>query len=144
VNGFGDFANIDVDKVLREAQGQQARIQQMQERIAELVGRASDESGLVTATFTAAEGLADLEIKPRALAPGSQELAKTIKQVIQEASADLQAQMRAVMREVFPDHESALDKDAAIAKAQEAKDAFDRVMTDAMGELEQIRKRLGL
>jgi DNA-binding protein YbaB len=144
VNGFGDFANIDVDKLLHKAQHQQANIQQMQERIAELVGRASDKTGLVTATFTAAGGLTDLEIKPRALAPGSRELAKTIKQVIQEASADLQNQMRAVMREVFPDHETALDQDAAIAKAQEAQAAFDRVMGDAMGELEKVRKRLGL
>lgn len=144
MNGFGDFANIDVERLLREAQGQQARMQEMQERIAELTGQASDESGHVTATFTAAGGLTDLQIKPRALAQGSQELAVTIKQIIHEAGADLQNQIRALMREAFPDHETAMDRDASMAKAEEAKAAFDRMMNDAMGELDKIRKNLGL
>jgi DNA-binding protein YbaB len=144
VNGFGDFANIDVEKVLRDAQGRQARIQEMQASMAELVGHAADETGLVSATFTPSGGLTELEIKPRAMARGSQDLAATVRQVIQDASADLQQKMRAIMTEAFPDHESALDKDAAMAKAQEAQDAFNRVMTDGMAELEKIRKRMGL
>jgi DNA-binding protein YbaB len=144
VNGFGDFANIDVEKVLRDAQGRQARIQEMQASMAELVGHATDETGLVSATFTPSGGLTELEIKPRALAQGSQDLAATVKQVIQDAGADLQQKMRAIMTEAFPDHESALDKDAAMAKAEEAQDAFNRVMTDGMAELEKIRKRMGL
>lgn len=144
MNGFGDFANIDVEKVLRDAQGRQTRIQEMQASMAELVGQAADETGLVSATFTPSGGLTELEIKPRAMARGSQDLAATVKQVIQDASADLQQKMRAIMTEAFPDHESALDKDAAMAKAQEAQDAFNRVMTDGMAELEKIRKRMGL
>ncbi|HXA61638.1 MAG TPA: YbaB/EbfC family nucleoid-associated protein [Streptosporangiaceae bacterium] len=144
MNGFGDFANIDVDKLLREAQGQQARMQEMRERLAELVGHASDESGLVTATYTTAGGLTDLELKPRALAQGSQDLAATIRQVVQDASNDLQEQIRATMADVFPDHKSPLDPEAAMEKAKEAQAGFDRMMTDAMGELDKIRKRLGL
>jgi DNA-binding protein YbaB len=148
VEGFGDFANIDVDKLLSGAHERMARVQDMQERLADLLGQAEGADGRVKATYTMAGGLTDLDIDPRALRMGSKDLAAAIKSTVHEASQDLQRQVAEVMSEVFGEADNPMklvgDRDAAVAKVQEAQAAYDRTMQDVMGQLDAVRKRLGL
>lgn len=148
MTGFGDFANIDIDKLLRESQQRFARAAELQERMANLVGRAESEDGRVTATYTTGGGLTALELDPRAMRMASGELAETIKSVIHAAARNLQEQSQEVMVEVFGEDENPMqfltDRDALESKAQEMQSTYDRTMNDVMGGLEAVKKRLGL
>lgn len=61
---FGDFANIDIDKLLTSADSQIERMGRLQGSMAGLVGRAQDEDELVTVEY-AAEGCARSTSIPR-------------------------------------------------------------------------------
>lgn len=145
---FGDFANINVDKLVGEAQQRFAKINDLRERMAELEGSASVEDGRIKATYSAKGGLTSLFIDPRAMRMGSEELAEKIMAAIQEAARDLQEQNAEAMSEVFGDDENPMkyltDTDAAQERADEMKQSFDRTMNDVMGELDKVRKRLNL
>lgn len=144
MNEFGDFANIDVDKLLNGAQERVAKMQEMRERISELVGYAQDEEGMVKVTYTAAGGLDQLELNPRAMRLASQDLSERIRTAVREAAEDLQRKMREVTQETFGDRPDLRDPEVAMEQAKEAQAAFDRTLKDAVGELDRIRKRMGL
>ncbi|RCG32635.1 YbaB/EbfC family DNA-binding protein [Sphaerisporangium album] len=144
---FGDFANIDVEKLLSGAQQQFARMAELQRRLPELVGRAQDKDRLVTVEY-GAEGLRELELNPRAMRLASTDLAELIKTVTRLAAQDLGVRTNEVMEEVFGAEENPMrllnDPDAALAGAKEAEAAYNRVFDDVMGELNRVRRRLDL
>jgi DNA-binding protein YbaB len=147
MNEFGDFGDIDVERLLREADKEFARIDGMQDILVALVGRAADEDGLVTAEYTG-EGLRELEIHPKAMRLASGDLADKIKEVVAAATADLQRQIRETMGEIFGERDNPLqvveDPGAMIGKIQQAEAVYDRTFDDVMGELDRIRRRLEL
>ncbi|WP_030913734.1 YbaB/EbfC family nucleoid-associated protein [Streptosporangium amethystogenes] len=142
---FGDFANIDIDKLLNDADSQIARMGSLQEDMAKLVGRAQDEDELVTVEYTA-EGLRTLDIHPKAMRLSSSELAEKIKAVLQDASQDLQVRMSAAMGETFGEEMNPMkfiaDPDVATDRLKSAEAVYQRTFEDAMGELDRIRRRL--
>ncbi|MDH2425083.1 YbaB/EbfC family nucleoid-associated protein [Sphaerisporangium sp. TRM90804] len=144
---FGDFANIDVDKLLTGAQQQFARMEELQSRMGELVGRAQDKDRLVTVEY-AGDGLRELEINPRAMRMASADLADLIKTVTQDATRDLQGKTNELMEEIFGKDDNPMkllnDPEAAMAGAREAEATYNRVLDDVMGELDRIRRRLDL
>ncbi|WP_113700926.1 YbaB/EbfC family nucleoid-associated protein [Nonomuraea lactucae] len=144
---FGDFANIDIDKLLKTADGQFARIEELQKTMTSVVGRAQDEDGLVSAEY-AAEGLRELELHPKAMRLSSAELAEKVKEVVREASDDLQKQVSEAMGEAFGEEENPMrlikDPDAALDQVRSAEAAYNRTFEDVMGELDRIRRRLDL
>ncbi|MBB6350664.1 YbaB/EbfC family nucleoid-associated protein [Nonomuraea muscovyensis] len=144
---FGDFANIDIDKLLKTADGQFARMEELQKTMSTVVGRAQDEDGLVTAEY-AAEGLRELDLHPKAMRLGSSELAEKVKQVVRDASEDLQQKISEAMGEVFGEEDNPMrfikDPDAALEQVRSAEAAYNRTFEDVMGELDRIRRRLDL
>ncbi|MET9337146.1 MULTISPECIES: YbaB/EbfC family nucleoid-associated protein [unclassified Nonomuraea] len=144
---FGDFANLDIDKLLKTADEQFARVEEMQKTMGELVGRAQDEDGLVSAEYTSA-GLTGLELHPKAMRLSSGELAEKVKAVVQDATADLQRQVNETMGEVFGEDENPMkfinNPDAALEQVKNAEAAYNRTFEDVMGELDKIRRRLDL
>ncbi|MFC6087175.1 YbaB/EbfC family nucleoid-associated protein [Sphaerisporangium aureirubrum] len=144
---FGDFANIDVEKLLRGTQEQFARLEELQRRTGTLTGSASDGNRLVTAEYTQA-GLYDLRLDPRAMRLPSGELAELIKQVIAAAAEDLREKAVALMTEVFGDQDNPMklleDPQAALAKVKEAEAVYDRTFDEVMAHLDTIRRRLDL
>lgn len=144
---FGDFANLNVDKLVNDARQRFARMSELQERMSAFEGHARSEDGRISATYTAAKGLTDLHLDPRALRMGSQELADTIVWVIGEAAADLQRQNTEAMSEVFGEDGNPMryltDRQAVEDRANEMRQSFDRTMNDVVGELDRVRKRLG-
>lgn len=144
---FGDFANIDIDKLLKAADGQFARIEELQKTMTTVVGRAQDEDGLVTVEF-GSEGLRELELHPKAMRLGSAELADRIKQVVRDANEDLQRQVSEAMGEAFGEDDNPMrfvkDPEAALHQVKAAEAAYNRTFEDVMGELDRIRRRLDL
>ncbi|MFI6450089.1 YbaB/EbfC family nucleoid-associated protein [Streptosporangium amethystogenes] len=142
---FGDFANIDIDKLLSGAESHFAQMGGMQEDMAKVVGRAQDEDELVTVEY-AVEGLRTLDIHPKAMRLSSSELAEKIKAVLQDAAQDLQVRMSAAMGETFGEEMNPMkfiaNPDAAMGQFNSAQDAYKRTFDDVMGELDRIRRRL--
>ncbi|WP_406312381.1 YbaB/EbfC family nucleoid-associated protein [Streptosporangium sp. NBC_01639] len=145
--GFGDFANIDIEKLLNGADSQFAQMEELQKSMGTLVGHAQDEDRLVTVEY-AAEGVRELVLHPKALRLGASELAEKIKMVIAAATEDLQRQVNEAMGEVFGEEDNPMkfinDPDAALNQIKDAEAAYNRTFEDVMGELDRIRRRLDL
>ncbi|WP_327087499.1 YbaB/EbfC family nucleoid-associated protein [Nonomuraea sp. NBC_01738] len=144
---FGDFANIDIEKLLKGADEQFARIEEFQKNMDSFVGRAEDENGLVMAEY-GSEGLRTLEIHPKAMRLASGELSDLIKEVLKDAGAALQANLNSAMGDAFGEEDNpmkfATDPEGALSKVKEAEAAYNRAFEDTMGELDKIRRRLDL
>ncbi|MBG0815327.1 YbaB/EbfC family DNA-binding protein [Planomonospora sp. ID82291] len=141
---FGDFANIDVDKLLNMRFDQ---VQGVQKAVAELVGRAEDESGLVAVEY-GSQGLSELELHPKAMRLSAGELAEMIKATVRAAAGDFNTRFEDLMDEAFGGpgglSREARDPEALQDRVKEMEAAYDRTINDVMGELDRIRHRLGL
>ncbi|MEV4168411.1 YbaB/EbfC family nucleoid-associated protein [Nonomuraea sp. NPDC049709] len=144
---FGDFANIDIDKLLKGADEQLALLERFQRDVGSYVGHAQDENGMVTVEYDH-QGVRELELHPKAMRLASGELADLIKTAIADASADFQKQFSTGMRELFGDDDDPMkyvnDPDAALSKLKEAESLHEQAFTDVMGQLNQIRRRMDL
>ncbi|MFI6290910.1 YbaB/EbfC family nucleoid-associated protein [Nonomuraea sp. NPDC050790] len=134
---FGEFADIDVDKLLKGADEQLARMAELQEKLDSCVGRAQDENGMVTVACSQG-GVSELHLHPKALRMSSVELADLIKEVLNEAARDLQRQVNEGVSAEFGEIED------SAAQVKEAEAAYNRTFGDVMGELDRIRRRLEL
>ncbi|WP_169950616.1 YbaB/EbfC family nucleoid-associated protein [Microbispora sp. H11081] len=143
-SGFDDF---DVEQFTRRADARIAAVERLQVTLASLVGRASDESGLVEVECTS-QGLSELELHPKAMRLSSGELAERIKETVRAASDDLYRQMNQAMAEALGQEGDQTrflnDPEAVLAQVKEAEAAFDRTAEDVLGELDRISRRLDL
>jgi DNA-binding protein YbaB len=148
VSEFGDLGNLDIDKLIRISKEQSAKVAEMQERAAEIQGRAETKDRRIKVTCTVADGVADIEIDPRAMRMPAEKFAETLKELIREATADLHRQLSELMSETYGDAANPMnfmrDKEAMQEKIQQAAEAYDRTLDDAMAELERIAKQLGI
>jgi DNA-binding protein YbaB len=140
----GDFEGLDVDRIMKSADRQFARIEEVQNALSGLVGRAEDEDGLVRVEYAGA-GLQELTLHPKAMRLTSGELAGRIKEVIADAAADLRAQAGEVMEEEYGDDNPmrfADGRDGALEQVRQAEAAYNRTAEDVMGELDRIMRRM--
>jgi DNA-binding protein YbaB len=148
VSEFGDLGNLDIDKLIRISKEQSAKVAEMQERAAEIKGRAESKDRRIKVTCTVADGVEDIEIDPRAMRMPAEKFAETLKELIHEATADLHRQLSELMSETYGEANNPMnflrDKEAMQEKIQQAAEAYDRTLDDAMAELERIAKQLGL
>ncbi|GAT67596.1 YbaB/EbfC family DNA-binding protein [Planomonospora sp. ID91781] len=141
--GFGDFANIDVDKLLNMRFD---HVQDVQKAASELVGRAEDESGLVAVEY-GSQGLSGLELHPKAMRLSAGELAEMIKATVRAAAEDFNTRFEDLLDGAFGGDgamREARDPEALKDRIKEMETAYDRTFNDVMGELDRIRHRLGL
>jgi hypothetical protein len=141
---MSDLDGLDLDRILRNADAQMARSVELQKTLAELVGQAEDEDGLVSVEF-GGTGLKDLRLHPKAMRLTSGELAARIKQVLEEAAADLRRKTAEAMEEAFGEDNPmrfAQDPDGVAEQARRAVAAYDRTYEDLMGQLDRLRARL--
>lgn len=139
-----EFGALDFDKILKNADQQMSRVAEMHTFVSQLVGRAEDEDGLVTAEF-AGGGLKELILHPKAMRLTSGELAERIKDTVAEAAADLRRQMNEGMEEAFgEDNPMRLgnDPEGAMQQVRQAEAAYNRTFEDLMGQLDRIRNRM--
>ncbi|MFF3664255.1 YbaB/EbfC family DNA-binding protein [Microtetraspora malaysiensis] len=142
---FGDFANIDIEQLMRRGDQQIEQMQQFERVMSDLVGRAQDEDRLVTVEYAGA-GLRELELHPKAMRLSSGELAEKIKETIRAAAEDMQRQVEEASEEVFGKENDPMkllkDPDAAMDRVREAEGLYNRTFDDVMTELGRIRNRL--
>ncbi|MFI6293150.1 YbaB/EbfC family nucleoid-associated protein [Nonomuraea sp. NPDC050790] len=139
-----EFRAEDLDKVMRSAEQQFARVGELQQTLGELVGRAQDDDKFVHVEYTSA-GLRELTLHPKAMRLSSGELADLIKAVMAEAAADLQNQVSEAMDAAFGDQNPMRyvnNPEGMLADVRSAESAYNRVYDDAMGELTKIRNRM--
>jgi hypothetical protein len=144
---FGDFAKIDIEKLLKGFDGQLARLEKFQSDIDSYVGRAQDENGLVTIEYDH-QGMRELELHPKAMRLSAVELAELIKTVLQEATADFQTRVYDGAGEVFGEEDNPMkfhrDPEVALRKIKDAEAIYERGFEDVMGQLDDIRRRMEL
>jgi DNA-binding protein YbaB len=129
-----------IEDAMRTAQGNLARMGELQETLASLVGVAESDDGRVRAECDNASGLKKLTIDPRAMRMGSEELSGTITKVVAEAMADLRRQSQEAAQRVMGGKKRDL-KDAK-ASIDQARESFDRIAVDAQSEMERLKRRL--
>ncbi|MFF4773025.1 hypothetical protein [Microtetraspora fusca] len=146
MTGFGDFANIDIEQLMRRGDQQIEEMRRFESVMSGLVGRAQDEDRLVTVEYAGA-GLRELELHPKAMRLSSGELAEKIKETIRAAAEDMQRQVEEASEEVFGKENDPMkllkEPDAAMDKVREAEGIYGRTFDDVMAELDRIRRRLG-
>ncbi|WP_165974565.1 YbaB/EbfC family nucleoid-associated protein [Nonomuraea deserti] len=141
---LGSFANIDVEAFLRDSQQRATKFAVEQKEAAAAVGRATASNGHIAVECTMQGGVTRLDIDPRAKRMSVGEMSEAILAAIRDADVDLQRQVSTIVDESFGGVDSAMaDPETALAKVAEAQQAFDRMMGDAMGELDRMRRKLG-
>ncbi|SEU36847.1 hypothetical protein [Nonomuraea wenchangensis] len=141
---FGDFAKIDVDKLMKGIDDQLGRLGKFQESVGECVGRAEDENGFVKVEY-GQDGVQLLELHPKAMRLSSGELAELIKATLAEATADFQRAFSDMMVDTLgQDVDLSRNPEKLLEDVKQAEEIYDRAFTDVMGELDRIRRRLDL
>lgn len=147
VTDFGDFGNIDMDRLLNSMDEQLSKSEELQKAMSALVGRGEDEGHLVVVEY-AQEGLRTLDIHPKAMRLSAAELSERIKEAIAAATADLQRQADELLTEIFGVHGNPMrmleNPDRALREVRKAEASYERAFEDVMGELDRIRRELDL
>ncbi|MGH3392836.1 MAG: YbaB/EbfC family nucleoid-associated protein [Actinomadura sp.] len=137
----------DIEGFLKNAEQNMAKAGQLKDRIAEVKGVGEAADGKIRAEFNSSDGLARLDLDPRALRLPSEELSEEIRSAVNAASKDFQFQLSQVTKSMFglPEDPMGLIQDPASdmakvethARAQAAKlgDAFAGQMKDLLREL---------
>jgi len=120
---------------------------QLRERLEALTGAAETPDGLLRAHVTAAAGLVELFIDPRAMRLPSMDLAEAICRLAQDAQRHLEAQTQQAAAETYGDDLDAAGSLATPEGRQEKLDALRGAFTSATGDatalLDLVRKGLG-
>jgi DNA-binding protein YbaB len=143
----------NIEQFLRDAEQSMAKVNEMKDQIADVVGRGEALDGKIAAEFTSSDGLSRLDLDPRALRMPSDELSKEIRAAVNAASKDFQTQLTQATTSMFglPDDPRSLIRDPAAdmaklqehAQAQASKlgDAFAGQMKDLLREITVQQQR---
>lgn len=145
---FGDLGNLDIQRLIRISEEHSAKVQEMQERSAELKGVAETKDRRIRVTCTVTDGVTDIHIDPRAMRMPAEKLGETLIELIREATADMRNQLSDLMAETYGEDANPMallkDQEAVQERIKDAATVFDRTLDDAMTELDRIAKQLGL
>jgi DNA-binding protein YbaB len=131
-----------MESSLRDMHRQVKQLSSLQEKLSDLVGKAESPDGRIRVECTVAQTPAKLDLDPRAMRMGSQELAEAITALIQEATQDLQRQVREELAGSFDGKGLEAGRREAREQMTEALSNFRRVAADATDELEGMRRNL--
>jgi DNA-binding protein YbaB len=142
---------FDPEMLFRETRSQFDQVADMQRAMAELRGRAESQDGRVRAVYTQDEGLADVELDPRAMRMSAAELGQLIVQVSGEAKRDLERQMKELMDETFAqqdvtpdDLKNMFEEPSGLTETLGSMGRiFEGATKEVEGILDQIRRVMG-
>jgi hypothetical protein len=140
---MSDFDESAVDRMIAETQRSLGGLDEVYQQVLTVQGFAQDPEKLVTVECSS-QGVTGLEINPRALRWGAQRLSDTILELIGASLADLQAKSAAILAERWGEAPMALTQEGnpAEVRLEDAMEAYDRAMEDAMDQLNRIERRL--
>ncbi|GLZ08311.1 hypothetical protein Acsp03_57770 [Actinomadura sp. NBRC 104412] len=122
---------FDPEILFREARSQFDQVAGMQRAMAELRGRAESQDGRVRAVYAQDQGLAEVQLDPRAMRMSAADLGRLIVEVSGAAKRDLERQMKELMDETFAQQDITPD---------DLKDMFDEPsgLTETLGSMGRI------
>ncbi|MBA9002917.1 YbaB/EbfC family nucleoid-associated protein [Thermomonospora cellulosilytica] len=139
--------DFDPEEILRASERYAEKVRRAADEMDDLVGRAESEDGRIRVEWTDEQGVAKLEIDPRALRMASTELADVIAATIGRARADLAAKADMIAAEIFgPDGDpEAMVDDAETIQAQidDFQAAFNGTLQDTSRILDSLNRFLG-
>lgn len=145
MSNFGYTPGPDFERFLRTAEDGRSRLQEMKERIAEVVGRGEAADGRISAEFRTEGGLTALDLDPRVLRLPSDELSREIRTAVNAAAQDYQDKVRAVSAELFGGENAAeqitRNPQAAMAEVEKLADGFAVQMRELVRELTTQQQR---
>ncbi|GAB2458153.1 hypothetical protein [Jatrophihabitans fulvus] len=136
----------ELDASMRESTKNIERAQQMSDVLAGIVGSAETDDGFVRVECNAA-GVSDLTLNPRAMRMVSEDLAASIRETIDAASADYRKKTLEALQEagIMPSPEQQrADIKAATAQLGQAQQELDRSLREAaaaIGTANRIRQQ---
>jgi DNA-binding protein YbaB len=135
---MADFSE-GLERFQRDVEAQMGDFGKMRESIREAVGRGEAADGQVVAEYTVEGGVSRLDLDPRAMRMGSQELAQEIRTAVNAAAADFQAKVREASVAMFnaTDAQKAIDPSAALA-------SLDKMSNGFAGQMKELARELGL
>jgi DNA-binding protein YbaB len=142
---------FDPETMFRETRAQFDQVAGMQGAMAELRGRAESRDGRVRAVYAQDQGLAEVELDPRAMRMSAAELGQVIVEVSGEAKRDLERQIKELMdetltqqdltpddlKEMFEEPSGLTETLGSMGKI------FDGATKEVEGILDQIRRMMG-
>lgn len=136
-NNYSDFAGSAAD-----ANDPLERLTTMRTRMAEAVGTGESAEGLITARFTAADGLAALDLDPRALRVPSADLAEYIRLAVNNAYDDYRAAIQQIGAEGFGGSDP--EAQDLVNNPQAALGQLSKLGNDFAGRLQGLARELGI
>lgn len=136
---------FDFGRLADQARERMRRAEELQERLAPLVGVGSTDDGSIRVSCTPREGISKIEIQPRAMRLGSEELGEQLIRLIGEAQRALQAQVREVTAETMG---ATLDPDSptgpvnAEARMRSAMAAFESAKQGADAMMSNLQRQM--
>lgn len=139
---------MDFNEVLRNSRERMAKVSEARERMTGLTGRAESTDGRIKVGSTSEDPLAELEIDPRAMRMGSEELAAAIRQTTRLARADLDRQAKEIIDELYAGDQNPMDvlrdSDQLKKNLGDMQEMFGKAGDDAQAMIDQLRKGLGI
>lgn len=139
---------MDFNEVLRNSRERMAKVTEARERMTGLTGRAESTDGRIKVASTAEDPLAELQIDPRAMRMGSEELAAAIRQVARLARTDLDRQGQEITDELYGDGQDPMDvlrnQDQLKKNLSDMQEMFGKAGNDAQAMIDQLRQGLGI
>lgn len=109
------------------------KLDTVQAQLGELTGTASSEDEHITVTVDAQGTVTELTLNPRVMRMASEELAETLKQVVNEAQTNMQTRAQELMSELT-DAAGMSPPATAEESTANVKDAVDELMRAVRGE----------
>lgn len=134
-------AALQAGAATADPQARAAEMRRIRDEMEAVVGEASDDAELITATWTAENAFASLTLDPRAMRMPSVDLSAEIVRVTALAREDFETKRREVAAALGP--LPAVDLDEAQANIDDIRTSFTQSLGDVQGMMEQFRSQMG-
>lgn len=137
---FKQALGFDPEKMAHDANQLFDRMQKMHGTVGDLTARAESDDHRVAVEYSNSGGVQKLEINPRAMRMGSNELAETILGLIHRAQRDVEVQARERATEFLgADNSLIMDRQAGGDRLRDAAGTLQENLRNATETMERLR-----
>ncbi len=137
---MSEFSFIDLSKgpeeIIRAHQERMARVQELQQATADIVGVAASEDERIKVNFSETEGVRNLALDPRVLRMPSEDLADEIMRLVNQARDDARRQIQQLVEDTAQD--GLVDPQTVLEKMPEIEQSVDDLMRDSQAITHQL------
>ncbi|REE96568.1 YbaB/EbfC family nucleoid-associated protein [Thermomonospora umbrina] len=139
-----NFRLEDLDRLGRQADDAIRRLAESADALGAVTGEGEAAEGLVRATVDGAGALRSVDLNPRVMRMGSEELGRAITVAVTAAQADAQRKTTELLTATIGEHEvpTSLDGDALRKQFGQFSDMFSRSLGAEYDSLQNIRRNL--